>query len=81
MYDYKKIVSFDDNSNFNIGKINFFLNKNVIKYARLLKKITAVVVAVIEKYVVVSRLRLFYPSLPEGMDISRDLLKKWHHFP
>ena len=41
--------------------MNFFLDKNVLKYARLMKKITAV--AVVDKHVVVSRLRLFNPSL------------------
>ena len=35
------------NSNFKIGKMNFFLNKNVLKYTQLLKKITAVAVVVL----------------------------------
>ena len=41
----KKIVSCDDI--ITIGKINFFFNKNFLKYAQLLKRITAVVVAAI----------------------------------
>ena len=47
MYDYKKIVSFDNNLNLNIGKINFFFNKNFLKYSRLSKKITAVAVVIL----------------------------------
>ena len=51
---------------YNIGKINFFLNKNFLKYAQLLKKITAVTVVVLTTASRLSknmRLWLFDPSL------------------
>ena len=63
MNDYKKIVGCDDMITIRtLSKINFFLNKYFLKYARLMIKITGV--AVVEKHAVELRLRLFDPSLP-----------------
>ena len=61
MHDYKNKFKFrwhNYNSNFNIGKIIFFLNKYFLKYARLLKKKISVVAVAVVILTTVSRLRL-----------------------